>query len=317
MTIQSPDDEAHARHPIRVVANRTGLTPSALRAWERRYGTVDPGRSEGGQRLYSDRDIEKLALLKRITDAGRSIGDVAHLSLEEVREVAREDAAARRRLGAPPPGSDPAEIPPGPGDFLVPALEAVSSMDAEGLEAVLRRGMLVLPGEVFTDRVLAPLMVEIGERWARGELRPSHEHMASAVVRRILDWMTVPAGEADGPSIVVGTLAGEEHEIGALLAATTAALAGWSVTYLGQGLPHEELVAAADAVGARAVGVSVVHGHEGAGAALGALRRRLDPDVVLMVGGRTGPEAVSRAEVDGLTLVRDLPAFRKALQALE
>ena len=59
------------RHPVRVVAQRTGLSSHVLRAWERRYGVVAPHRTEGGQRLYSDADIERLSLLRTLTAAGR------------------------------------------------------------------------------------------------------------------------------------------------------------------------------------------------------------------------------------------------------
>ena len=60
MTI-SPNDRP--LHPISVVAERTGLSPDLLRVWERRYGVVDPARDEGGRRLYSDSDIQRLRLL--------------------------------------------------------------------------------------------------------------------------------------------------------------------------------------------------------------------------------------------------------------
>jgi hypothetical protein len=55
-----PTDE---RHPMRLVVLRTGLTPDLLRAWEKRYGVVTPIRSRGGQRLYSDADVERLSQL--------------------------------------------------------------------------------------------------------------------------------------------------------------------------------------------------------------------------------------------------------------
>ena len=53
----------HHGHPIKVVENRTGLTAHTIRVWEKRYEVVAPGRSSGGHRLYSDRDVERLMLL--------------------------------------------------------------------------------------------------------------------------------------------------------------------------------------------------------------------------------------------------------------
>jgi len=81
------DENTLPRHPIRVVAERTGVSPTLLRAWERRYHVVDPGRSEGGQRLYSDADVERVFMLKRASEAGRTIGSIAELSNDELRRL--------------------------------------------------------------------------------------------------------------------------------------------------------------------------------------------------------------------------------------
>src|ERR687895_1311192 len=86
-----------ARHPIGVVAERTGLSPDLLRVWERRYRAVEPSRSLDGQRAYSDGDIERLRLLRLATAAGRSISQVATLGTEELARLVHEDEAARQR----------------------------------------------------------------------------------------------------------------------------------------------------------------------------------------------------------------------------
>ena len=92
------------RHPIRVVAQRTGLSPATLRAWERRYQVVEPGRSAGGQRLYSDRDVERLRRLHQLTEAGRPISLVASLPDEALEELQAED---RGRWGPDCAGRQP------------------------------------------------------------------------------------------------------------------------------------------------------------------------------------------------------------------
>src|SRR5918999_1138203 len=87
-----------ARHPIGVVADRTGLSPDLLRGWERRYRAVEPSRSADGQRTYSDADIERLRLLRLATAAGRSIRQVARLASDELAQLVREDRAAREQV---------------------------------------------------------------------------------------------------------------------------------------------------------------------------------------------------------------------------
>ncbi len=75
----SPAAPASHGHPIPVVARRTGLSADVIRAWEKRYAVVTPARTAAGRRLYSDADVERLALVARATLTGRTVGQVAAL----------------------------------------------------------------------------------------------------------------------------------------------------------------------------------------------------------------------------------------------
>ena len=72
-------------YPLRAAARLTGLSPELLRAWERRYGVVEPMRTPGGTRRYTAADLERLRLVKAAVDAGQRIGDVASLDLEALK----------------------------------------------------------------------------------------------------------------------------------------------------------------------------------------------------------------------------------------
>ncbi|HYP74919.1 MAG TPA: MerR family transcriptional regulator [Polyangiaceae bacterium] len=69
------------------VARYVGVSTHALRAWERRYGTVEPQRTPGGSRLYDAAQIDRLKTLKDLTDYGHSIGEIAKLSLAELKRL--------------------------------------------------------------------------------------------------------------------------------------------------------------------------------------------------------------------------------------
>jgi DNA-binding transcriptional MerR regulator len=75
---------------IGIVARYVGVSTHALRAWERRYGTVDPRRTPGGSRVYDATEIERLKTLKQLTDHGHPISGVARLSLEELKRLLAE-----------------------------------------------------------------------------------------------------------------------------------------------------------------------------------------------------------------------------------
>jgi DNA-binding transcriptional MerR regulator/methylmalonyl-CoA mutase cobalamin-binding subunit len=293
-----------ARHPIRVVSERTGLSPDVLRAWERRHGVVAPGRSEGGQRLYSDADIDRLALLVRATQVGRSVGQAAALPLEELRQLVAEDA--ERGTTRPTPATD----------YRDRAFLAVADLAPERLQGVLRTALLSVGASGYLDEVVTPLLRRIGEAWHAGEIGIAHEHAASAVIRGELGWLVevlaVPEG---GPRAVVACLPGERHELGAALCAAAAAHAGWRVTYLGLDVPADDIAAAALSEAAVVVGISVVLPADAAvtGRDLQALRERLAPGTALLVGGAGVASMGSMG--DGITLVRDLAHWRALLRS--
>ncbi len=69
---------------ISAAARLSGVSVHTLRKWEQRYGAVSPQRTEGGERVYSRLDVERLGLLKRLADAGVSLRNVAQLPADEL-----------------------------------------------------------------------------------------------------------------------------------------------------------------------------------------------------------------------------------------
>lgn len=300
---------------MRVVIRRTGLSPDLLRAWERRYGVVAPSRSDGGQRLYSDTDIERLTLLRRATTLGRSIGQVAELDDAALTRLVVEDEAA---TPVPVPAT-PGDVAPAAETYLIRALRAIEAMDSTLLESTLRAAAISLPISALTERVVAPLLTQIGARWHQGTLRASHEHLASAAARRILSWVASQAAtDPEAPGIVVTTPAGQVHEIGALLAAATAATEGWRVTYLGADLPAEDIAAAVAESGARVVALSIIFPLDDPGVheELRRLVSLLEPGIHLVVGGGGADSYRTTLERLGAQVARDLSSLRVALRAL-
>lgn len=273
-------ESTEPRHPIRVVAQRTGLSTPVLRAWERRYGVVAPHRSDGGQRLYSDADIRRLQLLATAVDGGRSIGLVAELELPQLEALIDEDR----------------ETPVHPmGDFIAPdvervkiALDHIEQMRTDDLEQFMMRCAVELRPHELVEGLMVPLLQEIGRGWQAGRLGPSTEHIASVAIRRFLEWMSsTNQKDATAPLALTGTPAGQRHEFGALLAGVVAAYEGWRVRFLGPDLPAAEIARAADKLGARMVALSAVHPRLDATGVqeVVEIRRRLPPTVKVVIGG--------------------------------
>lgn len=293
--------------PMRVVAQRTGLTPDLLRAWEKRYGAVSPVRSAGGQRHYTEADVERLSLLVRATELGRQIGQVGSLPDDELRRVVEADERSAA-LDRAPSGEGPASEA-----FLSSALIAVEAYDAYALEQVLRAAAIRLSVDDVLDQVIGPLLFTIGSLWHQGQLQPSHEHLATISIRRVLTWMSEATAPAPGaPVVLVGTPAEQVHELGAMLAATTASGHGWRVVYLGANLPAKELARAAAHVKAQAVALSVVYpeGSPSVTEELRTLRRELAPGVAIVVGGSGAASYAGVLDEIGADTLPSLTALR-------
>jgi DNA-binding transcriptional MerR regulator/methylmalonyl-CoA mutase cobalamin-binding subunit len=308
-------EEHESRHPIGVVAARTGIRPDLIRAWERRYEAVVPRRAPKGRRLYTDHDIERLRLLKQLVASGRRISDVASMGFEDLKALALEDAGANvaspRRLTR--------VLNEGSRGYMLEILGAVEHLDRERLEKALAEAAVALSGPLLRQEVIVPVMQTIGERWREGQLRVVHEHLASAIIRTHLAALRPSDTFApNAPGMVVTTPAGQRHEFGALLAAAAAAEMGWNVTYLGPNLPAEEMAVAVRQKAARVVALSIVYPADdhSIGEELRKLRRFVGPEIAIIVGGRVAAAYAAVLQEIGAIYLQDLSALPKHLEVL-
>ncbi len=297
-----------ARHPIAVVAARTGLSQDVLRVWERRYAAVTPIRADDGQRLYTDEDVERLRTLRDVSEAGRAIGQVARLSTAELQHILREDA--RARADAPAPANDPRAE-----DAVNEALTHTRAMNAARVDAVLRRSAAILGTATFLEQVAVSLLRRIGEEWHAGRLTIPQEHLASAVVYALVTGiMRDIAPASDAPRVVVATPAGERHAIGAALAGAAAAAHGWHVIFLGADVPASDIAACAIEMEAQLVALSIVYVDNRAEvlAQLRALRSMLPIRIGLIAGGAGAQALRTNLEKIGIVVGTGLAEFSAA-----
>ncbi len=295
-------------HPIRVVAQRTGLTPATLRAWERRYDVVVPTRSGGGHRLYSDEDIRRLRALVRAVEGGRSIGQLASLDTNEVERLVQEDHQER----AP----EPSALGAPRRDQVAAAFKLVEAMESLELERFLMRTAVSLrPSEVVSG-ILVPLLREVGEAWSSGRMGASTEHVASITIRRFLEWLTRTVQvESGGALAVTGTPTGQRHEFGALLAGVIAAGEGWRVRFLGPDLPASEIARAGATLGASLIALSAVHPDLPLATVddLAGLRRELPDRTKIVIGGQGAAPYRARWANEGILYFDSLELYQAAL----
>jgi methanogenic corrinoid protein MtbC1 len=272
---------------------------------------VEPVRTPGGQRLYTDAHIERLRLLRRVTDAGRNISQVA--SLPDA-ELARLAAADEQAPVAAPPSSDLASSA---ASYRTASLAAGERLDGDAVYGTLMRALVSLrPGE-FLGEVVLPLLRDVGERWHAGRLGPAQEHVVSVAVRRVLTWLLDAYEPApDAPTLVLTTVSGEQHEFGAMVAGAVALEEGWRVVYLGASLPAEEIARAVAMLNAPVVGVSMVNRNvTDAVAGVEALTRLMPASVRVLVGGAGAHVRADSLRAAGAEVLTELQDMRASLRA--
>ena len=297
---------------IHTAAERTGLSPHVIRAWERRYRAIEPERSAGKHRLYSEAEIQRLAMLSRAVRSGHSIGKIAALPTEELQALISSEAPASR---APvEAGRDDASA-----RFQDEALNAAARFDGVALDDTLRLAQREFGNQGLLRLIVAPLAQEIGERWRAGELTAAHEHFFTASVRNFLGELTRQfATPLTAPRIIVGTPTGQLHELGAVMAAAVAANLGWRSIYLGPGLPAHEIAGAALRNEAAAIALSIVYPEDDPNLPreLIDLARLLPASTRILVGGRAARSYLDTLVRIGALYGASIDEFGEQLDAL-
>jgi len=286
-------------YTIRQASLRSGVSVPTIRAWERRYGVVQPQRTAAGYRLYDERAIETLATMRRLVADGWS----------------PSAAAAALREGAAPAVSAVARVTGLGGDALADRfIAAAARYDGRALEAALDEMTARGSYEATIDSLVLPAAVALGDGWARGEVDVAAEHAASAAIMRRLSAAFEAAGVPGGrATVVVGLPPGARHELGALAFAAALRRRGLAVVYLGPDVPIDSWVHAVRGAAASAAVIGVVRAEDAPSAAeVAEAIRAAAPGVTVAVGGRAA------ATVDSPPSLVTLPeAVVEAAAAME
>jgi DNA-binding transcriptional MerR regulator len=214
------------------LSRRLGVSDHVLRAWENRYGLLQPVRSEGGYRLYSAADESRIRRM------------IAHLAdglsaAEAARTVLREDSAA---------GVDdalPAEYTAR--EHFAALRQALDALDEPAAQAILDRLLSDFWLTSVLRDVLIPYLAELGERWEHGTVSVAQEHFASNVIHGRLAGLARGWGSGHGPRAVLACPPGELHDLALMVFGIVLNRRGWRIDYFGANTPLDELTRAVDA----------------------------------------------------------------------
>jgi DNA-binding transcriptional MerR regulator/methylmalonyl-CoA mutase cobalamin-binding subunit len=235
------DEQSPGLFPIRTVSELTGVNSITLRAWETRYGLIEPIRKASGHRLYTQEHIDLINRVVGLLDRGMRIGQVnaetlAGTSTKSNTADEKQNNWQRQINGM---------------------TAAIIRFDESSLERIYGEALAHYPERVVTEKLLTPLLRELGERWVSGRGSVAEEHFFGFYLRNKLGarfhhrWQN-----QSGPKLLLACLPGDLHEIGLLLFALAACDHGYKTILLGANMPLEELPAAVQKTACDAVVLS-------------------------------------------------------------
>ncbi len=239
--------EPAERWRIGVLARRVGVTETLLRAWETRYGLLQPSRTASGYRLYGPEDEHRV----RAMMAARGRGVPAAQAAAEVLAHDRSTRGLGSADDGTPPvahlaGTDPAAVVAG--TAVEALLSAMVGYDAATMHSVLDDVLQRMSVESAIRDVVLPFLLRVGDGWQAGSVDVADEHFASDLVRARLAALSIGAGASSGPLALLACAPDELHDIALKAFDVVLQRAGWRTCYLGARTPLASARVAADIV---------------------------------------------------------------------
>jgi DNA-binding transcriptional MerR regulator len=203
------------------LAKRTGISPELLRAWEQRYGLLQPTRTAGGFRLYSAADEARVQRMQSLVSGGLAAAQAARLTLSGGEPAPRTVSASAAILD----------------DEAGELAASLDRLDEQAANTALDGLFSAYTVETVLKDVVLPYLHRLGEQWEAGEVSVAQEHFASNLIRGRLLGLARGWGQGRGPSAVLACAPGEQHELGLLAFGVALRRRGWRITYLGTDSP--------------------------------------------------------------------------------
>jgi len=219
-----------AVYSIRELEKLSGIKAHTIRIWEKRYGLIEPHRTNTNIRYYTDDDLKKILNVAALNRQGIKISNIAKLNdLELKEEIIRVSASSHSA------------------SVLVDSMIiALIDMDEYKLEALTDKSISKTGIKSTVINVLYPMLDKVGILWQSGDVYPAQEHFAANLIRQKIISATDQLSNTFNPKgkkFLLLLPEGEWHEIALLFAQYLIKEANHEVLYLGQSVPYRDVLA--------------------------------------------------------------------------
>ena len=207
------------------LSRRLGVSDHVLRAWESRYGLLQPVRTAGGFRLYSEADERRVRRMQAHLARGLSAAQAARAALGEDNEDSR----------------DPDRAPAAASELYGALRRALDAFDETAAQAVLDRLVADFSLATTLREIILPYLAELGVRWEQGTASIAQEHFASNIIHGRLAGLARGWGNGHGPLAVLACPPDELHDLPLMIFGIVLNRTGWRIHFLGTSTPLDEM----------------------------------------------------------------------------
>lgn len=267
--MSKPPNSLQGLYPIGAVSDMTGVNAITLRAWERRYSLITPQRTATGRRLYSQADVDCIKEVLILMEQGIPIGQ-----MKEALRVKNKtpEIFAQQSLNT-------WQV------TLEKMVNAITDFDEAQIDELYNNMLSLHPIGLVTNRLLIPLLEELGKRWEMdlSDTAVAEEHFFSVYLRNKLGArFHHQRRQLQGPVIIAACLPGEQHVTGILLFALAAQEKGYQVILFGANMPLGPIIPAA---------------------------KRIEADALVLSGSNDPAEEIIAEGLPNLCQALDIPVF--------
>ena len=216
------------QYSIKELEQLSGIKAHTIRIWEKRHKIIEPSRTATNIRYYSDLHLKKIINVSLLNTYGIKISKIADMSLDDVNKKVLEISELQNDKGV----------------HIDQMVIAMIDMEEELFEKILNNLILRFGFEKTITEIIYPFLEKIGILWQTQNITPAHEHFISNLIRQkiivAIDGLPIPPKTSK--KILLFLPEGEMHEMGLLFYHFLIRKSGYRTYYLGQNVPHEDLI---------------------------------------------------------------------------
>ena len=238
-------------YSINVISNACGVMTHTIRMWEKRHQIFTPKRSEGGQRLYSEVDLDKAKLIVSLKEQGHTISSLARHSLQDLHSllevINREDSESEKIFTYVETKK---------------LLKHLANFDIDRVVSGMQHLRLSMGVKEFLFKIVLPVMNEIEKLALKGMYSITQEHIISTIVRDQLHQINLANEGQNQNKFALATPEGNLHELPILMAEIICRANRVPTNYLGASHPAECLSEAVNALKCKTIVMGVISSAE-------------------------------------------------------